>query len=157
MKKIKSLTLILVAMTISACAQTDSAAFSSSNNSLNTSEATSTLPSTASQSHWYSKDNSSSDIDSKLDRALNVSPINCYVVPKSYGVNLTKDQLEGGMFKMVSIPLANNYAVVNNYGNSSFISIPYDGLDFGDYYIYLYIEDNSTLKNSYLTAASYLW
>ena len=96
------------------------------------------------------------DIDSTLERVLNVSPINCYVVPKSYGVNLTKDQLEGGMFKKVSIPLADNYAVVNNYGNSSCISIPYDGLDFGEYYIYLYIEDSSPLKNSYLVASAYL-
>ncbi len=92
------------------------------------------------------------DINASLEKIPNPNPIECYVVPKSYGVNLTKDQLEEGMFKKVTVPLADDYYKKN----SSYISIPYDGLDFGEYYIYLYIEDTSPLKNSYLVASSYL-
>ncbi|WP_294428700.1 Ig-like domain-containing protein [uncultured Treponema sp.] len=91
------------------------------------------------------------DINGLLKRSPNPNPITCYVVPKSYGVNLTKEQLDAGEFNKTISTLTDTY-----YNETAYLTIPYAGLDFGDYYIYSYLEDNSPLKNNYLKVAPYL-
>lgn len=91
------------------------------------------------------------DVNGSLENVPNPNPITCYVVPKSYGLNLTKEQLDSGEFNKTISTLTDTY-----YNNLSYLTIPYAGIDFGDYYIYSYLEDNSPLKNNYLKVAPYL-
>lgn len=88
------------------------------------------------------------DLDGNLDKIENDNPIDCYLVPVSYGSNLSKDEVQSGMFRKITVPLSTDYT------NNTFLSIPYDGLDFGSYYIYFYVEDKSPLHNWSLTASS---
>ena len=91
------------------------------------------------------------DVNGSLENVPNPNPITCYVVPKSYGINLTKEQLDSGEFNKTTIQLSDTY-----YNDAKYLTIPYAGIDFGDYYIYSYLEDNSPLKNNYLKVAPYL-
>ncbi|MDY6397047.1 MAG: hypothetical protein SPL22_04890 [Treponema sp.] len=91
------------------------------------------------------------DVNGSLENVPNHNPITCYVVPKSYGINLTKEQLDSGEFNKTTIQLSDTY-----YNDAKYLTIPYAGIDFGDYYIYSYLEDNSPLKNNYLKVAPYL-
>lgn len=87
------------------------------------------------------------DVNGKLEKAYDLAFIDCYVVPESFGTTLTKEEVERGGFNKFTISLPNGY---NNNSEQHF-SIPYDGINFGLYNLYFYMEDNSPLKNWSLT------
>ena len=72
---------------------------------------------------------------------LQIDSFECYFVPDSYGSALSLNELNSGWFKHQTIVIHAKDRT-NNY-----INIPYDGLDFGKYWIYFYLKDNSDLQN----------
>ncbi len=89
------------------------------------------------------------DYNEKKERAYNLTSVDCYFVPSSYGKALSKEYVTSGLFKKASLSLSENYR------NDGCFSIPYDGIDFGRYYVYFYLEDNSPLHNWSITPGSY--
>lgn len=71
-------------------------------------------------------------------------PVKCYIVPASWGKNLTYEQLCKGSFKCVELT-EEDIVVENN--SSGYCNISLVGLEEGVYYLYFYLVDNSTLKN----------
>ncbi|MBP5251886.1 MAG: hypothetical protein J6Z17_05685 [Treponema sp.] len=89
------------------------------------------------------------DFNEKKDKVYNLTSVDCYFVPTSYGKALSKDYVTSGLVKKASLSLSENYR------NDGCFSIPYDGIDFGRYYVYFYLEDNSPLHNWSITPGSY--
>ncbi len=89
------------------------------------------------------------DYNEKRDKVYNLTSVDCYFVPTSYGKALSKDYVTSGLFKKAALTLSENYR------SDGYLSIPYDGIDFGRYYVYFYLEDNSPLHNWSITPGSY--
>ena len=68
-----------------------------------------------------------------------------YLVPESYGRNLDLNYLNSGLFQKGVL------SIIDEDINAKCLNIPFDGISYGNYYVYFYLEDTSPMKNYSIT------